>query len=84
MRSKEIEGIPPPCVESNRSKGGDGLKKYSVDVMFKNGMIKYFETNSNIKELKPRIIGRGKFIITEDKHLLDINRIIEINVRHNF
>ncbi|WP_144461796.1 hypothetical protein [Siminovitchia fortis] len=56
------------------------MKKYSVYIVLSNGQDIQFETNTNIKMQMPINIGGGKFIITEEEHVINVDHIKELDI----
>ncbi|MCM3454473.1 hypothetical protein M3685_11005 [Heyndrickxia oleronia] len=56
------------------------MKRYSVYVLFENGQDMQFETDTNVKMTQPVEINGGRFIITENEKLINVNYIKEMNV----
>ncbi|GIN38473.1 hypothetical protein [Heyndrickxia oleronia] len=56
------------------------MKRYSVYVLFKNGQDMQFETDTNVKMAQPVEINGGRFIITENEKLINVDYIKELNV----
>ncbi|MBU5214576.1 hypothetical protein [Heyndrickxia oleronia] len=56
------------------------MKRYSVYVLFKNGQNMQFETDTNVKMAQPVKINGGRFIITENKNLINVDYIKELDM----
>lgn len=56
------------------------MKRYSVYVLFKNGQDMQFETNTNVKIAQPVEINGGRFIITENKNLINVDYIKKLDM----
>ncbi|MCI1593232.1 hypothetical protein [Heyndrickxia oleronia] len=56
------------------------MKRYSVYVLFENGQDMQFETDTNVKMAQPVEINGGRFIITENEKLINVDYIKDLNV----
>lgn len=56
------------------------MKKYSVHISFNNGSDMQFETDTNVKLEKPQYINGGKFIVTENEYVINVQQVKEMKV----
>ena len=59
---------------------GEFSKKYSVHLSFKNGLDMQFETDTNVKLTEPQYINGGRFIVTENEYVINVQQVHEMNV----
>lgn len=54
------------------------MKKYSVQVKFKNGQDLKFETDTNVKLAAPHTINGERCIVTENEYVLNLRHVEKI------
>ncbi len=56
------------------------MKKFSVTVLFNNGQVMSFETNTNIRMIVPVDINGGRFLVTEEQQVVNVDMIEKLDI----
>ncbi len=56
------------------------MKRFSVTVLFNNGQVMRFETNTNIRMIVPVDINGGRFLVTEEQQVVNVDMIEKLDI----
>jgi len=57
------------------------VKKYLVKILFKNSQYLQFETDTNVRITSPVLINGGRFIVTENQYVVNVDQIKKMEVK---
>lgn len=57
------------------------MKKYLVKILFKNSQYLQFETDTNVRITSPVLINGGRFIVTENQYVVNVDQIKKMEVK---
>lgn len=57
------------------------MKKYAYEIEFVNGQKINFETDTNMKIATPQYINGGRFIVTENENVINVDLIKKMDMK---